>query len=240
MLVLATMSLVPGSARAQRSAGGYLLGAPSGTFTIRTGYDAAMANSDLFAFVTNELTLRKRDFASPMLAADFGFRLNSNVDATFGAGYSRGAARSEFRDWLDNNNLPIEQQTEFIRVPLTVNLKAYLEPPGRAIGHYAWIPAKFAPYVGGGVGTMWYRFRQSGDFIDFNTTEVYPDTYSSSAWTPMANAFVGSDFGLRPGLAFNVEARYSWARGPLSRDFSGFHRLDLSGIAFTAGVTFRY
>ena len=58
---------------------------------------------------------------------------------------SRSSTQSEFRHWLDNNDLPIQQTTEFQRVPLTASLKMYLGPPGRSIGRFAWIPKRFAP-----------------------------------------------------------------------------------------------
>ncbi len=237
--LLMTASPAHAQARGARG-GGYLFGVPSGTVTIRTGYDMAFANSDLFSFVRSELTVNHSDFSSPTIATDFGFRLSPRVDAVVGIAYSHSAVESQFRDWLDNNNLPINQTNEFTRVPLTVNLKAYLAPRGRAIGHYAWIPAHFAPYVGIGAGTMWYKFRQGGDFIDFTTTNVYSDAYSTSAWTPMADAFVGGDFNINSAMALTAEARYSWAQGPVGGDYSGFHRLDLSGLAVTAGITFRY
>jgi outer membrane protein W len=239
-LALAVLTLAPAVAHAQAGGRGYLFGAPRGSFTIRAGYDGAIANSDLFTFVTHELTLQKRDFAAPVLSTEFAFPLNSRVDASVSLGYARAVAPSEFRDWLDNDNLPIQQQTEFTRVPLAVNLKAYLEPRGRAIGRYAWVPTRVAPYIGAGLGTMWYRFRQSGDFVDFDTNDIFTDTYESSAWTPMANVMTGADITVTPAVALNIEARYAWAQGPVGRDFSGFHRIDLSGVSLTAGVTFRY
>ena len=240
LLMSAALALAPAGARAQDGGNGYLFGAPHATFTIRTGYDAPFANSDLWSFVTSTLTAKKSDFGSGMIGGDLGFRLSNQVDGVVGIGYSRSVARSEYRDWLDNNNLPIQQATEFTRVPLTFNLKAYLGPRGRSIGRYAWVPATVTPYVGGGVGTMWYKFRQAGDFVDTTSTNVFTDVFSSSAWTPMADLFAGADFSITPGMALNAEARYSFAKGPLSNDFAGFNRLDLSGVAITAGLTFRF
>lgn len=239
-LLIAALTLVPAGARAQQGGQGYLFGTPNNTFTIRTGYDAAFANSDLWSFVTNELTVKKGDFGGAMIAGDYGFRLSPQVDGTLGFGYSRSVAHSEFRDWEDNNNLPIQQQSEFTRIPLSVGLKWYLEPRGRSVGKYAWIPARFSPYLGGGAGTMWYKFRQAGDFIDFQTTNVFYDEFSSSAWAPLVNAYAGGDITINPGMALNLEARYSWAQGSLSNDFAGFNRIDLSGVSVTAGLTFRF
>ncbi|OYV72236.1 MAG: hypothetical protein B7Z72_05210 [Gemmatimonadetes bacterium 21-71-4] len=121
-----------------------------------------------------------------------------------------------------------------------MSLKAYLAPRGRSIGRLAWVPNGVAPYVGVGAGTMWYSFRQGGDFVDTTTTNVFSDVFRSSGWTPVAHLFAGSDFAIRPGMAFNVEARYEFARGTLSQDFVGFNRIDLSGVSMMAGLTFRF
>ncbi len=67
----------------------------------------------------------------------------------------------------------------------------YLADPGRSIGRFAWIPNRFAPYVGAGGGAMWYRFRQEGDFIDFDTLKVFPDTFDSDGWTPTVHGVRG-------------------------------------------------
>ena len=240
LVAVAAGVLSPQVLQAQQPGGGYRFSTPHNTFTIRTGYDVAMANSDLWDFVTTELTVKKSDFGSAMIAGDYGFRLSSQVDGVLGIGYARAVARSQYRGWLDNNNLPIQQQSEFTRLPLTVGLKWNLTPPGRSIGRYAWVPARFTPYVGGAVGTMWYKFRQAGDFIDTTTTNVFTDAYQSSGWAPMAAAYVGGDISINPSMALNIEARYTASKGSLSNDYVGFNRIDLSGTSFTAGLTFRF
>jgi hypothetical protein len=127
-----------------------------------------------------------------------------------------------------------------VRVPLTASVKAYLANRGRSVGHFAWIPARYAPYAGAGGGAMWYSFQQYGDFIDFATARVFPDRFTSKGWTPALHAFVGADVSLKPRLALTAEGRYQWARSQLSEDFSRFDPIDLSGFALTAGFSIRY
>ena len=74
---------------------------------------------------------------------DVAYKLSPRVDAVFSVGTARSSTRSEFRHWLDNDNLPIEQTTSFQRVPLTASLKMYLGDPGRSIGRFAWIPKRY-------------------------------------------------------------------------------------------------
>ena len=232
--------LVANRVAAQGAGDGFLFKAPAGTISIRGGFDRASAGSDLFRFATDQLTLSHRDFSSFTFLTDVDYRVTSRVDAVFGVSLSRSSAPSEFRNWLDNNNRAIQQTTTFMRVPLTASVKAYFAAPGRSIGHFAWIPARYAPYVGAGGGALWYRFQQVGDFIDFRTTRVFNDAFDSTGWTPTVQGFVGTDVSLNPRFALTTEARYQWAKGRLSHDFSGFDRIDLSGVALTAGISIRY
>lgn len=226
-------------ALAQDNGAGFLFGTPHATFTLRGGATAPAARGDLFGFVTDQFTLGRGDFRAPAIDASLAFRLAPRLDLDFGAGYSRSHRDSEFRHWVDNNNLPIQQSTALARVPLTASAKLYLAPRGRSVGELAWIPARFAPYVGVGGGAMWYRFMQEGDFIDFATTNVFSDRFTSSGWTKTALVMAGADYALGPRTAITADARYHWAKGRLGPDFVGFDGIDLSGFALTLGFTVR-
>jgi opacity protein-like surface antigen len=208
--------------------------------TLRGGFAHANAGSDIFSFTTNQLTVDRGDFSGFIVGADLGLRIAPRFDIVLGASYAGTSTPSEFRDFVDQANLPIEQTTTFQRVPVTASVKAYLTPPGRAVGHFAWIPARFAPYIGGGGGAVWYRFRQRGDFVDFQTNDIFRDSFTSSGWAPEAHAMAGVDVSLGTRFLLVGEGRYTWARAKLGDDFSGFDRIDLSGFAVTAGVGVRF
>jgi hypothetical protein len=234
------MFATPAVAGAQRAGDGFLFGQPAGTFTLRGGFDRAAASSDLFSFATKQLTLGRSDFSSFTVGADLAFRVAPRLDVALGAAYAGSSAPSEFRAFVDQDDLPIEQSTSFRRVPLTASVKAYLSPRGRSIGRFAWVPARVAPYLGAGGGAMWYRFRQEGDFVDFQTNEIFAEELASSGWTPTGHALAGVDFALGPRFLLTGEGRYTWARAALSNDFASFDRIDLSGFALTAGVAVRF
>jgi hypothetical protein len=240
LLLLCLPAANPVQAQDLGNGDGFLFQAPRGEVSFRGGFDRATAGSDIFAFAVKELTLSQRDFSSMTFAADVDVVLTPRLNARFSVAVSQSNTPSSFRDFVDNNRQEIRQTTGFIRVPLTASLKAYLANPGRSVGHFAWIPSRYAPYGGGGVGAMWYQFQQQGDFIDFTTTDVFTDQFVSKGWTPMAQAFVGTDVSLNPRFAVTVEGRYEWARSRLSTDFSQFQPIDLSGFALTAGVSIRY
>ncbi|HYV96824.1 MAG TPA: hypothetical protein VE967_05165 [Gemmatimonadaceae bacterium] len=231
---------VSSGAAAQGNGPGFLFGPPRGAVTIRTGWSLASAGSDVFSFTTNQLTLDRRDFSGAMLSVDATWRVLPRTELVASAGITATVKRSEFRDFVDNNELPIEQSTEFARAPLTIGLRQNLGGTGRQVGRFAWVPSRVTPFVGAGAGVMYYRFKQYGDFIDFATMDVFPSQFVSEGWTPTAYASAGVDYSLSARIGLTAEGRYHWARANLSRDFSGFDKIDLAGLATTVGVSIRY
>ena len=143
------------------------------------------------------------------------------------------------RDWVDQDDLPIQQTTTFIRVPVTVATKFYLLDRGRAISQFAWIPAKWAPFVGAGGGLLWYRFEQAGDFVDIVTLDVVNFILESSGWTPTGHVFAGVDISINPRFLWTLEARYGFGRAETGSAFA-FDTLDLNGFQATIGLSTRF
>jgi hypothetical protein len=87
---------------------------------------------------------------------------------------------------------------------------------------------------------MWYEFLQAGDFVDFQTLDVFPDRFESSGWAPAGQAMLGFELSLTTRLGLSAEARYTLAKARLSSDFQGFDPIDLSGASATMGVALRF
>lgn len=239
--LLASVTLTPRASEAQpRSGRGFMFGAPSSSVTFRGGYAMPSEGSDLFSFVQKNLTLSHGDFAGASLGADLSFFVNPRTAVQLGFGYSGRLASSVFRNWVDNNDREIEQSSELRRLPLSIGVRYYLRDLGRSVSQYVWVPARVTPYVSAGGGFTWYQFRQTGDFVDFKTLDVFGSTFVSSSWTPSAYAAAGAEYALSARTSLVGEMRYDMARARLSNDFSGFNRIDVSGAAFAAGLTVRF
>jgi len=239
LLAATAIAAVSRPSLAQSAGDGFLFHVPGGSWGVYGGFDRAIAGSDVFSFVTKQLTLNRADFSSAKFGSNVAIRLSPSNDIVFDVSYASISRRSEFRDWVDQNNLPIEQTTSLRRIPITLSVKHYLASRGRSIGRFAWIPAARATYVGIGAGLMEYRFHQVGDFVDFQTLNIAPDEFESKGWTPELHALAGVDLALSRFIVLTGEARYTWAKGPMSRDFIDFNRIDLSGISVTAGFSLR-
>ena len=216
----------------------FLFGRPGHSLAIRGEWYQARAESDIYTFVSEQLTLDAGDFNAPGFALDVGFALGSRLDALVGFDYTRAFASSEYRDFIDSDDLPIEQDTTLRQVDLTGSVEFAITPRGRAIGQYTWIPSAVVPYVGGGGGFLWYKLEQVGDFVDIIDLSIFAARFESSGWTPSAHVFGGVDIKLAPQVFLTTQARYVWADAALKRDFSGFDPIDLTGLRIAAGVQF--
>ncbi len=233
-------ALFVGMAAPAHAQDGYMFGTPRVSLTLRLGVAQPADDSDVYRFFRDELTLDPGDFVSAAFGADIGLRVHPQIDALLSVGVSHAATDSEFRDFVETNDEEIRQNTELTRVPVTAGLKFHLLSRGRSLGRYAFVPTKFSPYIGGAAGVMWYNLEQNGDFVDFETLDIFSDHFESNGATFTANAFGGGELWLTPRLGLNVEGRYNWAKADLKHDFSQFGEIDLKGWQLTAGLTLRH
>ncbi len=230
----------PDIARAPQSSDGFLFRAPRVTIGLRTGFNVARAGGGLFDFVTDNLTVDRFDFSAFTIGGDLAVNLSGPVDLLLGVLYARTSVGSEFREYVDQDDLPITQQTTFSQTPLTLGVRAYLAPRGRQIGRFVWIPTRMAPYVGAGAGMVHYTFEQVGSFVDFQDLSIFDDTFESRGWSPLGMVMAGVDFSLSPRVLLNGDVRYTFSSGDLGRDFVSFSDgIDLSGLQLSIGVHFR-
>ena len=219
----------------------FLFGSPKGMIGFRSGWVFASADSDLFQFVQRTLTVDRKDFNAPAIGVDVEFALTPRASVVTGFDFSQASKDSEYRDFVDNQRLPITQTTRLRELNLSGSFKFALTPRGREISSRAWIPAAATPYVGAGVGLLRYQFLQFGDFIDVNTVnlEVFSDTLRSDGWTPSAHVFGGVDVKVWRRMYVSGEARYLWSDATPSRDFD-FDSIDLAGLKATIGIHYLF
>lgn len=206
----------------------------------RFGWVFARADSDLFDFVTEQLTLDRGDFDAPAFEVDADLALTQRASLVFGFDFSSASKRSEYRDFVDDERLPINQTTRLREMNLSAGFKMALTSRGREVGSRAWIPARVIPYLGAGGGALHYDFEQQGDFIDFVDFSVFTDTFRSNGWAPSAHLFGGVDIKAWNRLYLSAEARYRWSKADLENDFVGFDPIDLAGAAISGGIRYMF
>jgi hypothetical protein len=218
----------------------FLFGKPKGAIAFRSGWFFARAGSDLYRFVQDQLTVDRKDFNAPAMIFEVDVPVNARFNAVAGFEFNGSSTNSEYRNFVDNNRLPITQTTELRQANLSYGMKFALTPAGREISPHAWIPSAATPYVGAAVGAMWYKFHQDGDFVDFKDSSVFTKTYDSRGWAPSAHVFAGVDIRVLRRLYVNAEARYLWSHATLDRTFADFHPIDLAGAKVTGGIRYLF
>jgi hypothetical protein len=240
--ILATLVVLGARpAHAQLGAGdGFLFRVPTLRLSLSGGYARPSGQSDIFDFVTSELTLGRGDFAGGEIVAAASVRVTPRIEVGINVSYSGRSADSESRLFEGEDDLPILQSTSLHRAAIMATARMSLVPQGRSVGRFAWIPTKVVPFVGGGAGPVWYRLRQEGEFVDNETLDIFEDQFESRGWSLGATGFGGADFSLTPRFGITAEGRYLWAKGPMNRDYSTFNRIDLSGYDASIGLYVRF
>ena len=241
LATVATLALlsVPVAATAQGGAG-FLFSRPRISLGIRTGYSVPRLSSHIFEFSKQEFTLNRFDFDAPYLGAELAARLSERWDIALAAGWTESHGSSEYRYWVDQDDLPIEQETTLQTVSVTAGARYYFKDRGRSIGRFAWVPSRLSPYVGAGVGIVTYDFTQSGDFVDFQTLGVFSDVLTGSGEGAAAYASAGADLSIGKQFYLTGEARYTLASGNVDGDYSLYPWIDLSGLQLTTGISLRW
>jgi len=220
------------------SASDFMLGRPRASVGVRGDWLFASAGSDIYDFVTEQLTLEKSSFNTPGFGAEVGVNLSPRLDLVFGFDVAKSSTPSEYRKFVDNRNLPIQQTTSLRQSDLVASVKFAVMPRGRAVSRFAWIPSTIVPYLGVGGGATNYDFRQDGDFVDFSNNRVFAEAFRSHGWAPTAHVFGGTDIQVFKRAFLSVEGRYVWSHATLGTDFIDFEPIDLGGIRFGGGIHF--
>jgi len=236
----AALALPGGGSGGGQSPAGFRFSPPRSSIGLRGGFTFNRAGSDVYDFIIEQLTVERSDFNAPTFAIDFGWNLSERVDLVLGLEYGRASKRSEYRDYVDQDDIPIVQDTQLTQVPLTLSVRFYLTPRGRSVGQYAWVPSTAAVYVGGGGGATWYRLEQFGEFVDFRDLVIFEDVFVSDGWTIAGHVFAGVDLKLSTSIGLVLEGRYQFASHDLTGSFIGFDPIDLNGLRLMAGVSFKF
>lgn len=227
----------------------FFFGRPFWSVNLRAGAFLPRASGQFYDFAFERFTLDRGDFRSFTGGADLGLWVNDHLELVVSADVASSTQRSEYRDWWEEtpqgDSLGIGQSTRLTYGPaLSVGAKVYPMARGEHLSRFVWVPNQVAPYLSAGLGVMGYELEQWGDWV----VETGPDEgliFTEEFQTSDANfiTFLGAglDYMLRPRIALNLDARYTWGEDKMGGDFSDFDRpLDLSGLRLTAGLSYRF
>src|SRR5688572_19369182 len=76
---------------------GFMFRRPLVTVAFRAGASVPAANDDVFNFITDQLTIDRKDFATMSWGGDLAIWLTSRADLVLGVSHAQSSTRSEFR-----------------------------------------------------------------------------------------------------------------------------------------------
>jgi hypothetical protein len=215
----------------------FMFGRPKVLVGVRAAWLAPREGGQLFDFIRDQLTIDRGAFRTPALSADAGFILTDRLSLLGGIEASRATTDSEYRHFIGSDGLPIAQSNTLRHVGIHASLKVALLSSGRRLSRLAWIPRTVTPFVGGGADFLHYEFTQTGEFVDFLDSSIFPETFSSTGWGRGGHVFGGADILAWRNVYLTAQGRYVWAHAKLGPDFVDFDGIDLSGFRLESGVT---
>ena len=183
----------------------FLLGQPHGLAAVRGGWLLANTGSDLYDFITDQLTIDRirlrhvvdvrRFRVLPELAARHHRHPRTGRDDY----------RSEYQ-FTDTAGVPITQTTRREEWIVSGSVRMALLPRGRRISRFAWLPRTVTPYVGAGAGAVKYDISQIGALVTFGPCRFSTTVSVRKAGRPQVHALGGADIRVYQRLYLTTEA----------------------------------
>jgi hypothetical protein len=169
------------------------------------------------------------EFGGASFGGEWLVGLGRFLEAGAGVSYSSQTVPSFYRDFVDPNGTEVDQDLHLRTTPIAFTVRVL--PFGQSV--------PIQPYFGGGLAVVNWKYRESGEFIDFNAgREIFVDTFEATGNSTGAVVLGGVRFA---GQRFSAggEIRYLNADGDLPSDFSA-PKIDLGGWSynFTVGARF--
>jgi len=222
-LLVAAMLITAQPAHAQQQTVNFTLGyfSPFGR-DARVSDDVLNANREFLLFDIDE-------FRGASVGGEWLIPVGNFFEAGAGISFYQQTVPSFYLDFEDPDGTEIDQDLQLRQVPLAFTFRVL--PLGQS--------SPFQPYFGAGLGVVNWRYREQGEFIDFNAdNEIFEDTFEESGTAVGPVVVGGIRFAARNASA-GGEVRYQKADGDLPNDFAG-SKIDLGGWTynFTVGVRF--
>jgi outer membrane protein W len=133
-----------------------------------------------------------------------------------------------YAEWVNEDGSEIQQDLTLRIMPLTAVVRILPLGAKRA----------FQPYVGGGLGVYFWRYREAGEFLA-DDGSIFSDSFEQSGTSVGPVAVFGLKGRVSSTAVVGVEGRYQWATGDLSQDFLG-EKIDLGGFSILATFGYRF
>ena len=190
----------------------------------RIADDVVATNLGLFAFGLDQ-------FNNASVGADWLIGFGDYLEAGLGVGFYQQTVLSVYDDYVNLDGTEIAQDFKLRVTPVTATARFF--PFG--------LRSAIQPYAGAGVGFFNWRYSEVGEFVDFNTFDVFRDRFVAEGNDVGGVYLAGLRVLAGSRFAVGAEIRYQDVQGVVGLD-QGFldERIDLGGLttSFTFNVRF--
>jgi outer membrane protein W len=198
-----------------------------GVFTPRA--EDARVTGDVLATNQGVLHFAVRDFKAMSGGVEWLVQTGQYVELGVGIGFYQRSVPSVYEGWVNADGSEIQQDLKLRIAPMTATLKLLPFGARRAV----------QPYIGGGLAVYFWRYSETGQFVDFSDNSIYRETYVANGTSVGPVAVLGVRARISDKMDAGVEVRAQWGQGHLTQDFLG-DRIDLGGINTLGTLRFRF
>ena len=185
--------------------------------------DVLLANRTFLTFEVDEMS-------GGTAGVEWLIPLGNYIEAGAGIAYSRRTVPSVYTGFQANDGSEIAQDLRLRIIPTALTFRVL--PLGQS--------SAFQPYIGGGLGIYNWRYSETGDFIDFGSSNrrVIRGSFVASGTETAPMALAGIRFA-GDSLSVGGEVRYQQAEGEVGEEFAA-DKIDLGGWVYQLTVGLRF
>jgi hypothetical protein len=179
---------------------------------------------DLFQDHSELYTVSRSDWVGAVGGIEFTRRLAPHFELAL---HVDGYSRTNDTTYREDGSIP--QTLRLSIVPVGLSLK-FLASDKRA---------GLQPYVALGGDLVIWKYEAWGEFLDFDTYDVWYSEFESTGVAPGLHAAAGVRVPISYDFSLTAEGRYQWAESDMGDDFQ-YNRIDLTGASVTVGFYVRF
>jgi hypothetical protein len=200
------------------------------TLRLRVGEFSLEGDSQYWDQREFDFTGSVDDFDDTIFGVDYTRMLSERFGVLVSGSIYEGSNRAAFIDFEDDFGGDISHRTSLDITQLDLGV----------VFHLLRRDAVVSPYVGGGIGFYGYDLEESGDFIDFDTFDIFEGTFTAEGNAVGGFFLLGLEVPLGEQFGVFAEGRWHSVNDELGDDFEDFGDIDLGGRELAAGVSFRF
>ncbi len=203
-------------------------------FSAYGGFRTLQIESQLFDSNEVDFGITDKDFASGRFGFELDYALLPMVEILVGFDTGSGETDGNYLDLVYEDGSEIEHSASLDMTEYLLGVRIRPRPEQR-----------LSPYVVAGLSLAGYRYSETGEFVDFETSDIFYDEFEERLSLPGFFVGAGLDFAIAQlpfGRRIDLFGEFRYARGGGEHEdgFAGFGDLTAGRTGGLFGVRMRF